>query len=245
VKHIALIPARGGSKSIPNKNLEQISGLSLVKIAWNQCLSTNFFDQVILSTDSKEIAKEVWQDGDFENLPIESFTRFDKLGYIHKRSTLDSGDSSIVSHLLFKLASRLNADLVWLIQPTSPFRLKREFLDLKKITEDVGEWSSIVSVKDARSIHPHRMYFMKDFLIPVTSGGLVDSLPRQSLNPVYIRDGAFYILRKTNLENNIFLGEKITPYFRNPNLNVNIDNIEDLKFAQFLASSQKIFFNEN
>jgi len=234
LKHVALIPARGGSTAIKNKNLQEINGKSLVKIAWDQCNNSEIFDQILISTDSKEIANEVEGGNDFNNAEVDSITKISDIGFLHKRNSDDAGIYSLISELTFKIASLITHELLWIIQPTAPFRSKNEFEELKLITERELEWSSIISVKDAETVHPLKMFFLNHFLSPVITLDIDDSQPRQLLPKVCIKDGAFYILKAENLKNRIFLGDKILPFIRSTDINVNIDNPEDLEIARFL-----------
>jgi CMP-N-acetylneuraminic acid synthetase len=236
MRHVALIPARGGSSAIKRKNLQTINGSSLVKIAWEQCVKSEIFDHIILSTDSDEILKEISSELDLNLLEDDSFTFFSNSGVIHKRIDLDSENNSLVSFLTFKIAKYFEIDYLWIIQPTSPFRSIQDFHQLKLKTQIKDDWSSIVSVKSAEAIHPLKMYYLEDYLVPIIKSDLDESEPRQKLPKVYIKDGAFYILKKSNLEKDIFLGERILPFVRESEMNVNIDLPEDLEFARFLSS---------
>lgn len=236
LKHIALIPARGGSTGIENKNLQKLFGQSLVKIAWDQCRNSGIFDQIILSTDSIEIANEIETINYFIESHINSITKISANGYLHKRDPEDAGVYSMISQLSFKISECVNHDFFWIIQPTSPFRSKKEFTDLKKMSELEEDWTSIVSVKDAETIHPIKMFFLNHFLSPVINLNIDDSQPRQLLPKVYMKDGAFYILKTRNLKRRIFLGHKILPYIRKSDFNINIDTPEDLKIARYLYS---------
>ena len=234
MRHVALIPARGGSSSIKHKNLQTIGGSSLVKIAWEQSIASGIFDNIILSTDSEEILNEISNKLNFNSLEDNSYTFFSNLEVFHKRSGSDSQNNSLVSLLTFKTAKNFDMDFLWIIQPTSPFRLIEEFHELKLKAESSNNWSSIVSVKNAETIHPLKMFYLEDYLVPVIKSDLDDTEPRQKMPKVYIKDGAFYILKSTNLKDDIFLGNQVLPFIREPKMNINIDLQEDLEIARFL-----------
>ena len=59
MKIIAIIPARGGSKSIPNKNIKKLNGTPLINYTIENCLKSGIFDYIIVSTDSKKIFYKV------------------------------------------------------------------------------------------------------------------------------------------------------------------------------------------
>ena len=234
LKHVALIPARGGSTGVKNKNLRKISGKSLVRIAWEQIIEAGFFDLIILSTDKKEIAHEISTGIDFDYLNDNSYSKFEKNGILHKRDSAQSGTYSLISNLAFNISRDFSMENLWIIQPTSPFRSNQDFESLKKLAEDELDWTSLISVKLADTIHPFKMFYEREHLAPVVLNNLDDSQPRQLLPKVVIKDGGFYILKGKNLENEIFLGDKIRSYRRGTDFNVNIDTPEDLKIARFL-----------
>lgn len=234
MKHLALIPARGGSTEVKDKNLRIVGGESLMAKSWNQCKSVGFFDQIILSTDSERIAREISSKDVFLNAKYDDIYKIGTQLYIHKRSKEDSHSLSLISDLIFKLNPRLDFDFIWLIQPSSPFRYQAEFDKLKLLAETNPNWTSIVSVKDASTYHPDRMFRISDeFVTPLFMAKINDNTPRQLLPKVFIKDGAFYIFTKSNLSKNVFLGDRVLPFFRNAKFNINIDTEEDLLIAQF------------
>ena len=235
MKHLALIPARGGSTGVKDKNLRIVGGESLVAKSWNQCRSARFFDQIILSTDSERIAMEISSKDIFQNAKFDDIYKIGPHLYIHKRSKEDSHSLSLISDLIFKLNPLLDFDFIWLIQPTSPFRNQAEFNEIKLVAEANPNWTSIVSLKDASMYHPDRMFRISgEFVEPLFMSKINDNTPRQLLPKVFIKDGAFYIFAKSNLSKNIFLGNKVIPFFRETKFNINIDTEEDLLIAQFL-----------
>jgi CMP-N-acetylneuraminic acid synthetase len=240
--HLALIPARGGSIGVKNKNLRKISGVSLVETAWHSCLEVDFFDTVLLSTDSPKITREITKRVDFSNLNPDSITFFDIAKAIHRRSDEDAKSTSPINHLLTKISNFnvLNFDFLWLIQPTTPFRSQKEFSNLKYLAETKDDFTSIVSVKDATHNHPDRMLTLETgYLKPFLESSEDISTPRQLLSKVYLKDGAFYIFRKKQLSEGHFLGKKIIPFLRSSKFNINIDTSEDLMFARSVSNKIK------
>lgn len=240
LKHIAIIPARGGSIGIVNKNLQEIKGKSLVRISWDSCVKSNIFSTVLLSSDSKDILREVCSEAEFNNLQNEDIRYLSESLAIHKRSENEAMELSNIKDLLFKLANRkeLVFDFLWLIQPTTPFRRIEEFKEIVNLINSKLEWTSIVSVKESTQNHPSRMFELNNsYLQPYTGNSQEDGLPRQLLSQVLIKDGGYYVFKKQNLINQIFLGSYAIPFIRSSNYNVNIDTPEDLNYARYLADS--------
>jgi CMP-N-acetylneuraminic acid synthetase len=240
--HLALIPARGGSIGVKNKNLRKINGVSLVETAWLSCLKADFFDTVLLSTDSPKIAREITKKIDFSHLKADSITFFDVGKAVHRRCDEDATSTSPINRLLTKISNfkLLNFDFLWLIQPTTPFRSKQEFSSIKYLVETHGDFTSIVSVKDATHNHPDRMLTLQQgYLKSFIEKNEDSSIPRQLLSKVYLKDGAFYVFQKKQLSEGHFLGRKIIPFVRPSKFNINIDTHEDLVFARSLSNKFK------
>ena len=240
--HLALIPARGGSIGIKDKNLQKIAGKSLVRWAYDFCSESKIFNTVMLSTDSSEISETISASADFSALDEDELFYLSKNNAIHKRALSDSGTYSLISDLVIKLANlaELDFEYLWLIQPTSLFREKIDIQQILEIINGELDWTSIVSVKDFTKNHPDRMLrFNGDYVEPFLEESKIESIPRQLLSKVYIKDGAFYIFKKVNLQKGIFLGSKILPYCRSSSKNINIDDFDDLNYARFIQERKK------
>ena len=115
--NLAIIPARGGSKGIPDKNLQKINGESLIAIAVNKLCSLSFIDEVYVSTDSNEIALEASRQG----------------AKIHMRPDSISGDSSTSEEAILDLLANLEIQSgckLLFHQCTSPLLSEDSFLGL-------------------------------------------------------------------------------------------------------------------
>jgi len=240
-RHLALIPARGGSVGLKDKNLQKIGTTSLVKRAWESCLDAGFFTTICLSTDSIKISREVSPEFDLSLTTDNSITFLSENSVIHKRSKIDSSSFSSVYDLLLQISVNIEIefDFLWLIQPTTPFRSRNEFNEIRIIAEMDHEFTSIVSVKDVNGNHPDRMFKLEDrYLEQLYYNNIDSSIPRQLLPKIYVKDGGFYIFRHSLLRDRIFLGNKILPFIRSPLNNVNIDSIDDLNFARFIEATK-------
>jgi CMP-N-acetylneuraminic acid synthetase len=235
--HIAIIPARGGSKGVKHKNLRKIGSTSLVRRAWNSCLEAEFFQTIILSTDSEAICKEIFPRLDFSSISSNNLYYYKKQLVLHKRDSFQSSDVSSVYDTLNEIISNdeLNFDYLWLIQPTNPFRSLYEFNEIRKLCEGTSEFTSVVSVKDVNGYHPDRMFKSQgENIVPYESNNLDISIARQLLPKLYIKDGGYYVFKDLILKQRLYLGNKILPYIRRNIDNINIDTIEDLEYARFV-----------
>lgn len=106
---IAIIPARGGSKRVPNKNLLPYKGTPLVQLAINHAIGSKYIDEIVLSSDSEEILK-------FAQPPVIPLPRPDYLASDFATS------EAVIAHALYSETVPFLPDLLVLLQPTTPNR---------------------------------------------------------------------------------------------------------------------------
>tara|TARA_A100001037_G_C15154209_1_gene642656 strand:+ start:16082 stop:16771 length:690 start_codon:yes stop_codon:yes gene_type:complete len=215
-----LVPARGGSKRLPNKNLRELGGCSLIKRVADVVNRSGIDAPVILSTDSKLIAEEGLKEG--MQVP---FFRPENISE-DKSPTID-----VVIHALdwFKNKNGHDPDKVMLLQPTSPFRSKKmliEALECLKSREDI---ESVISMS-AMEISSSEIYNLS------MSGHAVKICEKDS-KPFYIPNGAIYLTRTKALrrEHSLF-AEPIHPLVTDPLRSIDIDTSYDWKMAELLES---------
>lgn len=241
--NIALIPARSGSLAVKKKNLQKISGTSLVRRTYLQALESKIFERIIISTDSFEIIREIsnnFTKTKFDALKADEIILLTHNIFLHKRDSRDADALSPIRDVLFKLSSEIEFSTMWLLQPTSPFRFINEFKLLDQLINQLilegKHWSSIVSCRSAAGVHPDRMFrFLKGYAVPYLTQTIGENAPRQLLEELYIKDGAYYVLQKENLKRSIFLGDAIVPFVRSGIRTINIDSPEDLLIAQIIG----------
>ena len=232
MSQLAFIPARAGSIGIKNKNLRKVGGISLIRRTYDQAFLSEVFTNIIISTNSFKCSYEI-----FPEFKSSNYDKLPEGSLLEIRENID-----VIFTLIDKLKS-LNYENLWMLQPTSPFRSKNEFSDIKSTIDRYGindlEWSSIVSCKLVLDSHPDRMFKIVDnYAMPVMNQKWGINAPRQILDPIYLKDGGYYVTRRENLINFDFLGNKIIPFIREDYLTINIDSIENLvqarKIARFL-----------
>lgn len=220
-KMIALIPARAGSKGVPNKNKIEILGVSLTHRAVNLAKKSGFFNRIYISTDDDEIYALSKSIG--ASLPT-------------KRAPHLSGDNSRTIDLLFDLMERGLVsvdDFIMLLQPTSPFR---SLSQLKEVVDKIvyGENSDdcVVSVEKIIGDHPQKAFEIKNKRL-VSLFGVETSYPRQLLRESFRANGAFYFGRvATFIGENSFVPKNNIPYFMDEYSSINIDTMLDYFLAQ-------------
>ena len=220
MKVLGLIPARGGSKSIVNKNMVDLGGCPLIK--WTiDAASKSTLSRVVVSTDDKEIADAC------RNFGVEvPFVRPDSLASDEAQSI------DVVLHALDALDEQFDA--VMLLQPTSPFRTHEDINMALTMNHD---GSSVISVVPVDGTHPARMKFIENgFLVDPPFVEEVENMPRQNLRPMYIRNGAIYLTTLDDLKNRTFKGSKSRALIMPRSRSLNIDSEFDLLVARALMS---------
>jgi CMP-N,N'-diacetyllegionaminic acid synthase len=243
-EYFAFVPARGGSQGVRGKNWRELSGVPLIKWTLDFALSSKRIERVVLSTDSPEIC-EIGSEGKlrsakFSSLDEDAIVQVSEKCFVHKRKIEQAGTYSLISEVLFDFTRnyRLNEefDELLLLQPTSPFRYLEEFESLLDLSKSQDEWSSVVSVKNVGGMHPDRMYKLSsNWAAPFLDQSLGDNRPRQLLESLFIKDGAYYLLRTENLFKRVLLGNKILAFVRSGLRTVNIDTEEDFAYAEYAA----------
>ncbi len=219
MKTFALIPARGGSKGIPRKNIKLIAGKPLIVWTIEAALRSSLLDAVVVSTDDPEIAEVARRAG--AQVP---FMRPSELAQ-DKTPGLDP-----VLHALDQLPQY---DSVLLLQPTSPLRTTEDIDACLRLAMQHTA-PSVVSVTEADT-HPYWTYRLSEYQTLVR---MVDAAPiarRQDLPQVYALNGALYFADADWLRrNNSFTGTETLAYVMPRERSVDLDMPLDWKFAELL-----------
>jgi CMP-N-acetylneuraminic acid synthetase len=117
-----------------------------------------------------------------------------------------------------------------MLQPTSPFRTS---LDIENAIKIIDGASSVISVVPVEGTHPARMKFIEDgVLIDPPFSETIENMPRQELRPMFIRNGAIYLTRISDLRNRTFKGTLSRALIMPKERSINIDNSFDLALAR-------------
>tara|TARA_Y100000589_G_C27199315_1_gene648708 strand:- start:1663 stop:2352 length:690 start_codon:yes stop_codon:yes gene_type:complete len=222
-----VIPARGGSKGIPHKNIVNLNGKPLISYSIESAKESKLIDEFIVSTDDKEIAKVANSYG--ASVP---FIRPDSI----------SGDSSkmidVLIHSYNWIKKKKVVEGIILLQPTSPFRKSKHIDEAIQIYKD-NSANTVVSLVEVP--HQYNPYSLNQ----IDERGLVkpflDKVPlislRQEKPKFYARNGpSILILRPNQLKTGSLYGKKCMPYFMSLKDSLDIDSYEDLLMAEKLFS---------
>jgi len=224
MKVLGVIPARGGSKGIPNKNRKELAGKPLMQYTIEAALKSKLLDDVIFSSEDEtliELAKTMGVHVPFIR-PSELAT--DTIG------TID-----VVEHSLKELSKTdKNYDAVCLLQVTNPFRTS-VFIDEAILKFINSKKDSLISVlKVPHQYNPHWTFEVRENgNLKIATGEKQIIKRRQELPTAYYRDGSIYIVKTSVVLNQRSLyGDTIAFIEANPETHVNIDTMEDWNRAE-------------
>ncbi len=217
MKILAIIPARGGSKSIPLKNIKKLSGKPLIEYTINAALNSKKIDKIIVSTDNEKIAKISKSLG--AEVP---FSRPRKI------SSDTSQTIDLVKHTIKKLEeSNYIPDIVTILQPTSPFRTG-DIID-KSINMLKSNFSSVVSVTKIKK-HPYSAFWFQGKYLKPFKKNFQKFYQRQLFPELFYPTGAIYTFWTSTLTKyNSIYGNKIKPLITNDEM-TNLDIDDDFDF---------------
>ncbi|MBS7255486.1 acylneuraminate cytidylyltransferase family protein [Flavobacterium branchiicola] len=224
---LAIIPARGGSKGVPGKNIKILNGKPLLAYTSEIALQSKYLTEVIVSTEDEQIIKIAKSLGIL--LP---FVRPMELAQ-DNTPTIDV----IIHALQWYENQNVFFDAVCLLQVTCPFRTI-EFLNeaIEKFIEK--DTDSLVSVlKVPHEYNPHWTFEENDEgNLKIATGEKQIISRRQELPTAYHRDGSIYLTKtEVLLKEHSIYGKSITFIESNPEFHVNIDTMQDWKKAEEVA----------
>ncbi len=236
MKVLGIIPARGGSKGIPGKNIKLLGGKPLIQYTIEAALQSEMLERIIVSTDSQSIATVAKQLG--ADVP---FIRPMELAQD------DTPTLPVIQHALKWLEQRgQQYDAVCLLQPTTPFR-PVGFIDQAIEGFKQSGADSLVSVLPVPAeYNPHWTFEPNERGFLKIATGEKQIIPRrQELPSAYIRDGAIYITKvQVIVELNSLYGNLIDFIVSEESTHVNLDTLDDWERALELHSLWRQKVNE-
>jgi len=232
---LGLIPARGGSKSIPRKNILPLGGFPLISYSIAAGIQSQFINRLIVSTDDNEIAQISERYG--AEVP---FLRPEKYAQD------DTPDFPVFFHALAWLEEQedYRPDVVVQLRPTSPFRSVMQIDQAVKTLADHPQADSIRTV--CRPFQdPYKMWHIKQdgYMVPIMDHEFDEpyNMPRQELPAVFWQTG--YVdaaWSKTIVEKQSMTGDLILPLVIDPGDFIDIDSEMDWKRAERMLSDGDI-----
>ena len=234
---LILIPARSGSKSIPNKNTTLLSGEPLLSWTAKVAIDSDLSKNIVLSTDSKKIA----QLGKELGLQVP----FIRPKVLAQDRTLQL---DVIKHSVAALSEKYNMmfDSIMLLQPTSPFRSCESIVKAYKYFCKYNA-DTLITISDVSKFAPSTKYLTKKSLLPDLFQLELSSEEkqkqkqkrgtlRQDFEQIWWRNGSIYIFNTATLiKSNSLYGGKTIGMPTNSVESINLDTPEDLALAKIIA----------
>lgn len=225
-KFLVIIPARGGSKGIPRKNIKLLNGKPLILYTIELARALFNDTRICVSTEDNEI-KEISSCNGFN---IE-YTRPKKLA-MDKSSTRDV----VIDVINFYEKKGVLFDTIILLQPTSPFRKSEHLISSMELYSE--ELDMVVSVKKAKS-NPYYNLFEEDEngYLELSKKGNFTS--RQTTPSVYEYNGAIYIFSKKSIKQKEFSEfKKVKKFIMSETDSIDLDEQLDWEFSEFILQKK-------
>ncbi len=225
MKSICIIPARGGSKGIPRKNLRPLCGKPLIYYSISTALKCDIFDEVAVTTEDEEIAvfaerfgaRVIVRPADLaeDNVPLDP----------------------VVEHAVLEIekVKKISYDLVFTIQPTSPLISCRDIENVKNKFANPETDTVLTVVED---IHL-RWGLVNDKIAPLYE----ERLNRQLLPKEWKENGAIIACRRDNLSSGTRIGRNIDIHPMDAYRSIDIDTLNEFWLCEVILSRKKLCFN--
>jgi CMP-N,N'-diacetyllegionaminic acid synthase len=231
-KVLVVIPARGGSKGVPRKNIRLVGGKPLIAYTIEPALAVrDRLHRLIVSTDDTEIAAVATRYGAEAPFLRPADLGGDKVPMVpvlqHAVRVIEEMDGILL-------------DWVLLLQPTCPFRAPEDILATLDLAS-AGGCDSVISVVRVLAHHPILMKKIEDDqLLPFVIEEKEGTRRQDYTPPAYMRNGSIYLTRRDNLmENNSIWGKVIRPYIMPEERSVNVDSEMDMKLVEFMIQERQ------
>lgn len=225
---LGVIPARGGSKGIPRKNLVPLAGKPLLYHTIQAAQGSQRLTRTILSSEDREICSVARSFG--VDVP---FVRPAGL------ATDDASSVSVVKHALqwVEDAEGTRYDFICLLQPTCPLRTAGD-IDSAIDMLARSDADAVVSLTRVEDPHPVKMMVIDhDLVHPLFPDQWRETVRRQELPPTFYLNGAVYCVRREILvDHDSVWGKRTLPYVMPAERSVNIDSLLDVKLAECLLN---------
>jgi CMP-N,N'-diacetyllegionaminic acid synthase len=217
---LIIIPARGGSKGIPDKNIRRVNGVPLIEYTINFAKKLTNNSNILVSTDSQKIAEISKKVG--ATCP---FLRPEEL------ATDLTGDMPVLRHAVNSYQDLINKkyELVLMLQPTSPVRYEHQIeLAISKLLHH--KYDSVISVSPvSNKLHALKQFEIDGEKLKVFSSRALEITARQQLPLSCIRNGVLYLFSKNFIDNSNYVFSKNTGYIIITEKYFNIDDLVDLE----------------
>ena len=230
--NLAIIPARAGSKGIPNKNLMKVGSKNLIEHAISASKDSTLITDIVVTSDHPQILK---------------IAASCNVSYIQRPAHMARDESPVVDclkHVVDEMEKSKGQlyDNIILLQPTSPIRTGRDIDNVIEMMINDSAIEGVVSVADSGVFLPDHQYHIdtnletgSSILSPIM-GNTNQRKRRQDIQQSFVRNGAIYAARRSILmcDNKIIVDNKV-PYVMPKKYICNLDDYEDLELARIIV----------
>ena len=226
-KYVCIIPARGGSKTIKNKNIVLLNKRPLIFYTIKSAINSKVFDEIILSSDSNKVLE---------------FANKYKITE-HKRSKLNSSDTSSTHKAIKEILKNKNFNLekknIVILQPTSPFRTSKHIIEAVKKFDKDSNADSLVSVQECyHNMIPNNLMKLKKGYLKFN---ISKNIIRRQDEPIFFaRNGAAIYITSFNKIKKYIVGGNILHYEMNKIESLDINDKFDLELANMISRFYKL-----
>jgi N-acylneuraminate cytidylyltransferase/CMP-N,N'-diacetyllegionaminic acid synthase len=219
---IAIIPARGGSKGLPGKNIMDLCGKPMIAYTIEAALESKYIENVIVSTDCKEIEDVA--------------KKFGAKSHFLRPKELALDNSKAIDNYIYTV-DRLNNDFDYsidnfvVLQPTSPFRKASDIDSAIEIFKEKSADSVVSYTKEQHPIEWHKHLTEEGKFENIFDERLLN---RQEYKPSYFPNGAIYVFNYELIKHNLYYSDNSYAYIMPRHRSVDIDTLEDFQYAEFL-----------
>jgi CMP-N,N'-diacetyllegionaminic acid synthase len=226
MRMLGIIPARGGSKRVPRKNVRPLAGRPLVLRAVDAAASAKRIQTLVVSSDDPEVLQLVEKDGRARALP---------------RPAELAGDTSpaidYVRHALSVLEGAApKFDGIVIIQPSSPLTLGSDIDGTIALLEESGADTAVSMVKVGHDLHPAKFKRMDGSRVLPFYEEEQGRMASHELPEAFVRNCSVYASRRDVIERGVIIGEDCRGFVMPRERSVDINDELDFEFAEFLCS---------
>ncbi len=219
---IAIIPARGGSKGLPGKNIKDLLGKPMIAYTIEEALKSKYITDVFISTDCQEIEKVAVEYG--------------AKSLFLRPEFLASDNAKAVDNYIYTI-DRLNQEFDYeivefiVLQPTSPLRIKDDIDNAIELFKNKKADSVISYTEEHHPVEWHKY---------ITEDGRFENifkeklLNRQEIKPSFYPNGAVFVFKYEMIKQKKYYTNKSYSYVMPRNRSADVDTIEDFKYIEFL-----------
>ena len=219
---IAIIPARGGSKGLPGKNIMQLCGKPMIAYTIEVALKSKYIDHVIVSTDDQQIADIALKLG--AEVP---FLRPDYLA----SDTAQAVDNYIYTIERLSKEWNISIEEFVVLQPTSPLRITEDIDGAIEIFQEKKADSVISYTPENHPVYWHKFLDENNAFINIFDPTIAN---RQDFKKSYYPNGAIYVFRFSVIKERKYYTDKSYAYVMPRNRSVDIDYKDDFDYVEFL-----------